>query len=75
MLVWYGSQLLLDSSLVDLSPSFFGNLNHLPVVIEKLALVSETVDIARGIVPQGLMGPLFVVVVNVVGQAQASDLF
>ena len=66
--------MLLNSFLVDLSPLFFGNLNHLPVVVEKLAFVSETVDKARGIVPQGLMGPLFVVVLNVVGQRQASNL-
>ena len=60
--------------LVDLFPPFFGNLNHLPIVIAKLALVSEAVDMARGIVPQGLMGPLFVVVLDVVGQRKSSDL-
>jgi len=74
VLVWDTGQLLFNPFWVDLSPSFFGNLNHLLVVIEDLALVLETVDMARGIIPQGLMGPLFVVVFNVVGHRQMSDL-
>ena len=73
MLVWDAGQLLLGSFLVDLSPSFFGNLNRLAVMNEKLAL-SQAMHIARTIVPQGLVGPLFLVVLNIVGQRQGSDV-
>ena len=58
----------------DLPPLLFGNLNHLLIVADHLALVSQTMQVPGSIIPKGLMRSVFVVEFDVASQRRTGNL-